>query len=251
MNGTQLYVTPWGQFNLWPQDHVCKAISEGKFWDEHLKPILDSIPAGMNTIDIGANIGFISIYLANKSKCVYAFEANEETYNVLVSNIEINNYLNKIIPYNVALCDIEKPMRFYKEHFDHNEWWAAKFLENGKLDYSQWEHIGGFTLIDGEGSNKESTYYTKTLDSFSIENVSLIKIDAQGCDLKILKGARNTIEKYHPKLIFEFEPPLAKIHHESLEDYLSFVKSLNYSVVCLTPQNDFYDYVATYNENNI
>ena len=43
----------------------------------------------------------------------------------------------------------------------------------------------------------------KTLDSFNFENVDYIKVDVEGHELKVLKGAEKTIKKYYKKLSTE------------------------------------------------
>ena len=44
---------------------------------------------------------------------------------------------------------------------------------------------------------------SKTLDSFNLTNVSLIKIDTEGYEKSVVVGARNTIEKHKPVIVAE------------------------------------------------
>jgi FkbM family methyltransferase len=240
MIGTKLFNTSWGQFNLWPQDGICKSLIEGKFWDKHLKETFDTLPKNSTIIDVGANIGFMSIYLAKLGHRVVAFEPCRQTFDVLVSNIKLNDVEENVMAFNVALYNKETKVRLFNELF------VEKFkpipFNNNEIDFTSWDHIGGFSLIE----STTGELITKTLDSFGIENVTLIKIDAQGCDLKIMKGAVETIKKYRPKIIFEFEPPIAYYHNEDFDiDYKTFITGIGYNLKLLNDPTDcFYDYLA-------
>lgn len=47
----------------------------------------------------------------------------------------------------------------------------------------------------------------RTLDSLGIENIDLIKIDTEGYEVNVLRGARETIRRQHPVLIIEVHNP--------------------------------------------
>ena len=46
---------------------------------------------------------------------------------------------------------------------------------------------------------------TRTLDTFHLDDVSLIKIDVEGYEGKVLMGARLTVERSHPAIVVEDE----------------------------------------------
>ena len=49
----------------------------------------------------------------------------------------------------------------------------------------------------------ESTYETVTIDSLNLTDVDLIKMDTEGSEFLVIYGARETIKKYHPVIMFE------------------------------------------------
>jgi len=104
---------------------------------------------------------------------VIAFEPLPEAYNELLENAKLNKVKDKIEVYNVALGD-------------------GKNITGGK---------GGGTMFSV--SNKESTFQTKTLDSFNLDRVDILKIDVEGFEYGVLNGAVNTINKFKPKIILE------------------------------------------------
>lgn len=68
-------------------------------------------------VDIGANIGFYSIYALNKRKFskVHCFEVNPEVLKLLESNIKLNNLQSKILVNKIALGSNNKSLYFEKK----------------------------------------------------------------------------------------------------------------------------------------
>jgi len=50
---------------------------------------------------------------------------------------------------------------------------------------------------------------TVTIDSLQLPRVDFIKIDVEGHELEVLRGSRETLEKYHPILMVEITSPRA------------------------------------------
>lgn len=121
-------------------------------------------------IDVGANYGDSAIWWANtfKSK-VIAFEPLKDVFGVLEENIRINNA--NVTAYNVA-------------------------LGNGDIIVGSSE---GYMFSAGGDLNMR----TEKLDNYSFERVDLLKIDVEGFELEVLKGAENTIRKFNPRIIIE------------------------------------------------
>ena len=62
-----------------------------------------------------------------------------------------------------------------------------------------------------------------TLDSFNLKNISFIKIDVEGYELNLLKGAFNTIEKNKPLIFIEKK--------KDYDDLKNFLYDLNYDII--------------------
>ncbi|MGC9166518.1 MAG: FkbM family methyltransferase [Thermoplasmata archaeon] len=75
-------------------------------------------------------------------------------------------------------------------------------------------------LTAGNGKTIE----TRTLDSFNFDKVDLIKIDVEGLELSVLDGTRETIGKFHPKIILETHTK--ELYKKSIE----FLKDFNYNL---------------------
>jgi FkbM family methyltransferase len=143
-------------------------------------------------VDIGAHIGTYSFYLSSECKMVYAFEAQQDTYDGLVIGIGANGLTN-VVAYNNAL--------------------GANNVD--KIPYHENSLDGGTTSLDADVAQKTKstrgvvTKYTtmRTLDSFQLTDVDLIKIDVEGLEAQVILGATQTLENSHyPTILFEAWP---------------------------------------------
>jgi len=137
---------------------------------------LKTITKGMNIIDIGANIGIYTVLAAEKvgkDGVVIAIEPGPENYKHLLQSIKLNNFQN-VIPKNIALTDHEGFEKLYL--------------------YSSTAH----SLISHEDKNSYIKVPVKTIDKLfeelNIKKVDIIKIDAEGAEIPILKGAEKTLK---------------------------------------------------------
>ena len=74
---------------------------------------------------------------------------------------------------------------------------------------------------------------SRTLDSFNLENIALIKIDVQGWEKKVLKGAEETLKRCKPLLIIEFENHQLLKTNTSVEELIAYIKQLDYYIFYL------------------
>jgi len=145
-----------------------------------------------NAIDLGANLGIMSIRMCKDFDYVHAFEPLFHTY--LKDNVPAKNI--KIYPYAVGEKEKKVTMRVGQYH------------------------CGGSNIIE----NKTGAYYEKdeiqvvTVDSFDIDNVDLIKIDVEKYEWYAIQGAKNTIEKYKPVLLIELHK--TNPFYKEIFDYL-------------------------------
>lgn len=138
--------------------------------------------------DIGANVGAISFALAKRVGAhgkVYACEPGGFLFGRLLDNIRLNSgYENIIFPFKVGFSD-KKEVRLWNE--DKQNRGNAGFL---------------FT-----GSNQNESIELITLDHFfknqDLDRLDFIKIDVEGMEYEVIRGAVQTIKKYKPILWYE------------------------------------------------
>ncbi len=129
-------------------------------------------------IDAGANIGLFSIFcsrLAPESK-IYSFEPTPSTFKVLKRNCE--PYKN-IIPFQNGLGDEEATKNILESDCDG----ANNIEDSGRI-------------VDFNGA--KSKVHIRTIDSYEFPKIDFIKMDVEGYERQVLKGAKETIKKYSP-----------------------------------------------------
>lgn len=129
-------------------------------------------------IDIGANIGNHSIYFSERFSHVYSFEINPQTYELLKFNTKNTN----ITTVNLGLSDVSSIVKFKQDNLN---------VGHGKI------------VKECEDSNLELKVVTLDSQNLQLDNLGLIKIDVEGHELNVLKGAISTIEKFKPVILFE------------------------------------------------
>lgn len=151
----------------------------------HIKFINRYLKNAKVFLDIGANIGAISIPLAklNPGVKVYSIEASPKVFGYLLENIRLNNLLN-IDYYNLAITDsVQRKIPFYSpdDQFGKGSL-SAIFTKTAEL-------------VD-----------SMTLDIFvaekNIERIDIIKLDVEGYEYQALKGGEKTLTSNKaPKVI--------------------------------------------------
>ena len=133
-------------------------------------------------VDIGANLGFYSIFFASQSSIerVYAFEPDPRNFAQLLANVFLNNRYEKITPYNLALSSINGEGNFYLSR-------EKKTYECGHMN------TGTSSLIfDEERHSSDATLpiQTRRLDDLlEIENQSIaVKMNVDRYEALVLEG---------------------------------------------------------------
>jgi len=153
----------------------------------------ESIIKGMNIIDIGANIGMYTVLAAEKTGKdgrVIAIEPEPENYKHLLKNIKLNNFQN-VISKNIALTNHEG---FEKLYVSSQPACHSLVFKEGKI-YSIEVPV---KTIDG------------LLEELNIKKIDIIKIDTEGAEMPILKGAEKTLRANPDMKLF-----IASYHYPS------------------------------------
>ena len=178
-------------------------------WEKDITEVIyKNIVKGKPSCDIGSHRGFIAgiMALAGSSK-VFCFEPNPENIRHLEKLLDLNKILKlTILPYAVAQEDGEAQFSIMPE------------TSMGKLAESSFQ--------PEVSSNSIINVTVKTLDgmliSHEIEAPGFIKIDVEGAELLVLKGAKDIIEQYKPVFVIE-------LHSYTLaQDCINYLKDYGY-----------------------
>lgn len=142
-------------------------------------------PSGV-ALDCGANIGNHSVFFAGvMGMKTYAFEPVLRNRNMLEKAVKLNLLSERVTLVPKALSDQERIV---------------------SLSCPPGGNPGMFTIVEvGDGETVEATTIDAYLDENNVSDpVNLIKIDVEGHEQEVLKGALNTIKKYRPVVTAEF-----------------------------------------------
>ena len=123
-------------------------------------------------IDIGAWWGPWSLWWHDKVQHIEIFEPNQQIISKLKNNIK-----------DLPNCTLHE---------------TALGDKSGKVSMDYVSHTGTYHIKDTNGSIS-----LKTLDQYNFESVDIIKIDAEGYEVPVLEGAKNTILKNKPWIQIE------------------------------------------------
>ncbi|MGB9188675.1 MAG: FkbM family methyltransferase [Methylovirgula sp.] len=221
-------------------DLIGEHLRQGQLWDKHLIPIIaESARQGAMAIDAGAHFGTVSAILSDYFDTVHSFEANRSTFKYLISNAAFRRK-GKIIPHNIALFDRKTELSLAGPDDQECTLPEADTLEE------RFERLANSgSLKFSESGCAVNLIRALPLDSFGFTDVGFIKIDCQGADGRVIKGAEATIASCKPIVVFEWEPYLAEEYGVSLDEVKELFGQLDYSVELLFEHNQKQrDYVA-------
>jgi len=135
--------------------------------------------------DIGANVGVYSLYAALRGLSVLAFEPSPSNYYLLSRNIEINKMDENISAYCIALNNVTKLDSFYMANTELggalNSFGEARDWQGKVFEASLKQAMVGFSLDD-------------FIQQFKPLFPNHIKIDVDGIEDSIIKGANDTLK---------------------------------------------------------
>ena len=144
-------------------------------------------------IDIGANYGLYSYALSKLYRQVVAFEPNRKA----VAPLAAWNS-SRIILQHCALSSAAGRSTLYIP------------VKRG-VEMTGWASLDMDNCPEAE-SVEELEVEIRTLDSFGFADVGFIKVDAEGHELDVLKGAERTIKSSLPHLLIEIRKKAAEVH---------------------------------------
>lgn len=188
-------------------------LKQGIYWESGIAEILSKyIKPGTIAIDMGAHIGIHTLLMSHKigpDGLVISFEPQMKIYRELHHNLILNNCQKNVITLRYALGNKKQSVEMCKAN-PTNE---------------------GGTRI-GKGGDSVNMI---TLDSLNLSNVSLIKMDVESYELNVLKGAKKTLIRNNPVIVFEILGEVDLDHCNPKEqaiydEIMTFLEDLGYKV---------------------
>lgn len=199
-----------GRMAIFANEHVGIQINQYGVYEiqeltvlfDFLKPLGNAF-AGATVIDAGANIGNHSLYFSRYFKHVLAFEPNPSTYRLLAFNTELVENIGIV---NQGLGDEPGTLMLVEDSMN----------------------MGASSIVRKAGAeDRQIPVQIETLDKATadIDAIEMIKIDVEGFEINVLRGAGELIARHQPIIVFEQH---AKEFHDGTTESLSFLRELGY-----------------------
>ena len=209
----QLVTTPHGVYlaNINDQ-YVGRSLHKyGEFSELEIELFDQLVKPGAVVMDVGANLGAHTVrfsQLAGESGRVIAFEPQRIVYQTLCANVALNSLLN-VDCYQTGVGEREESMKVVD------------------VDPRVSNNFGGLSLnLPGPGEMVP----VLRLDGFSgLPRLDLLKIDVEGMEGAVLRGAEKIVEKFKPVLYVENDRP------EHSEELMRLIDSMGYRMYWHAP----------------
>jgi FkbM family methyltransferase len=175
-----------------------------------LSRVLQSLGTDTVFVDIGANVGYFSIALAKvvgPMGKVHAFEPQRIIFNMLAGSVALNTLMN-VYCYNMALGEHEGKVEI--PQFDY-----FRSMSFGSIEFGP-EQKEKLSQERGHDPARQEYVPLITLDHFEFSRIDVLKIDAEGMEMGIFHGGKETITRCRPVIFVEF----LKSNKDSMRNYL-------------------------------
>lgn len=200
---------------------------EKLMWVRHYEPeLLDllrrSLDKGMTYVDVGAHIGYFSVFAASRvgpSGKVFAFEADPACFRRLAANADAYPW---ITPLHLAVTNAPGSLRFFG---------------SPRVEESGWG-----TLFDTGEARPQYIVQATTLDEWAyseqVHRIDLIKIDVEGAEYLVLEGAKRVLSELRPTVVFEVNEVCTARGGKTTADVIALIAECGYHVELLrNPQS--------------
>jgi FkbM family methyltransferase len=198
------FIDPWGE-----DDPITAQAREGVFDEEESLNYWACFVSGAAhdsiVLDIGSYVGlfsFVAAAIRPDIKAV-AFEASTVTFGRLLENIRWNNFDLRVVPANLAASDQKGFVTFPHSYGILSMSPGESIRDDEKFDHTQ---VAASVPLDAMLNEQHDLpdYLNSTGIPFGpLKNIAAIKIDVEGHELSVLKGARTLITRFRPPIICE------------------------------------------------
>ena len=218
MGGGHGIASPWPgvQFEADMNDRIQRQMWAGVY-EPHVRECLDVLlHPGDVYFDVGAHVGFHAVFAAHRvgpNGRVFAFEADPHAFKGLTRNLSQFHWAQAA---NTAVWERTGPLTFERSSNKQESGW------------------GTVSAIRDLGTGEHLEVPAVALDDWS-RDVNLtrwdaMKLDAEGSELAVLRGAQSMLKKFHPFLILEINAILLHQGGFSPAAVAAFLSELGYSM---------------------
>lgn len=184
---TVLMPSRWGWYVGMKSDpfQTGSVATQGEWAPDETALVLQFIQPGHTVLDVGANVGNMTMAFAaavGEGGYVVAFEPQQFCYACLMANVALNSLVHRVDVVRAAVGD------------------APGTIEVPTLNpMQQIANFGGVGLLDKHTTPTQQVPVV-TIDSLELRACHFIKADVEGMEPMVFRGARETIMKFRPTI---------------------------------------------------
>lgn len=173
---------------------------------------------GWTVLDIGANIGetLLNFGKVNTKGQNIGFEPVPYIFSRLQKNLALNKF-NSVSINNIALSDKAETLSFSMPK-DKNSGGIRMRKNKHKSDY-------------GADKEVQAIQLDEYLKENPLKNIHFMKMDVEGFEMNVLKGALATIEKHKPTLFIEVDDMMLRQQETSARELVDFLGQFGYQIL--------------------
>jgi FkbM family methyltransferase len=176
-------------------------------------------------IDVGANYGIATRYFNHFFRETHAIEP---VFFLAQRLRRIKS--GRVKCHHVALGDSEATIRIRVPVDSHGSLIHALSTASGDNELTMFQHAG---IVEFDVPQQTLSGLCQTIDG----TIGFIKIDVEGFELSVLRGAESVIRRDRPILQIEIE----RAHNPAYRAVVAFMRELDYAIYVITPQGLFDD----------
>ncbi len=191
-----------------------------------LQRVTELLPSDTIFCDIGANVGMLSLWVLSHASCTaIAFEPNPDCLRLLESSIERNGFGDRITvnPYALGSRPGTSALAIDPKNIGH-----------------------AVVKAEGSGHRIQVCRLDDVISADTWRRCRLVKMDVEGYELEVLKGAVERFTEHRPILIFEVNREQLAEQHMSPSDLGDWLRTCGYTAfhavgpVLYPPENGVY-----------
>jgi len=154
-----------------------------QFFADKVRKVRDPV-----IVDVGASAGSFSILPRVTGGQVVAFEPNPDAYKALVETVRANGLENSVRTFELAVGEASGEAVLRVPADPHHA--AVAALGNPRYRGFDWRDVPVRVVA---------------LDDLAWDRIDFLKIDTEGAELLVLRGAERTIRTFRPKILIEYQ----------------------------------------------
>lgn len=222
IGGDLAVASPWPgvRFETDLTDRIQRQMWAGTY-EPHVRACLDAlIEPGHTYFDVGGHIGYHAVtaaYKAGANGRVFAFEADPKMYSRLARNLEQFSWAQAT---HAAVWDHSGKLTFARSPVADESGWGTL---TDVRDFDKGEHleVRAISLDDWRRDTRMTRW-------------DMMKLDAEGSELAVLRGAQNALEEFHPSMMIEINGILLKQAGISPAQVADFLTERSYRLYALS-----------------